>query len=646
MKPVQFTIIAFLLLSVVSCRRLDISENLPDQQTFEKVYLTFRASSGERNDTKTILESNSLISWLPKDAINLFYGELYSGKFVSTLQEEDAVSEFNGFLNVATGTSLEGGAARKFWAVYPYNSINTCDGSSVQLSIPSKQKGVPGTFANKLNPSVASSNGVDLAFYNVGSWFRFSVSNSDIASVTFKGNNNEFVAGRLKVSMDSNGKPVSQVLEGKRSITITPAEGEAFVAGEEYYIVLVPQNNMPAGYTVTYTKTDGTSADFVKNGSSVFERSHSRTKFNGDNGLTFSQVEGGESLLEDLSEMGSANSYIVSAAGSYSFNAVKGNSGIPVEGIQGVKVLWESFGTAVKPVLGDIINPNVTYSDGVIQFSTNESFHEGNALIAAYSDADCTDGNVLWSWHIWCTDQPKEQVYHNNAGTMMDRNLGATSATPGDLGAIGLFYQWGRKDPFLGPRALKSSLIAAYVYNTAKGTWPSRDGSLNAMTIEYSIANPTTFIGYNSLNQDWFYTNSTLTDNTRWESTKTQYDPCPSGWRVPDGGKTGTWAIALGSYMKTSNATFDNTNVGFQLGGSAAVSLGESESIWYPLTGKYSFSSSEYSYGSTVGYYWTCTPCDYDARAFVNYTSTSELYPANELQGYRAGAGAVRCIQE
>lgn len=31
----------------------------------------------------------------------------------------------------------------------------------------------------------------------------------------------------------------------------------------------------------------------------------------------------------------------------------------------------------------------------------------------------------------------------------MDRNLGAVSATPGDAGAIGLLYQWGRKDPFV-----------------------------------------------------------------------------------------------------------------------------------------------------------------------------------------------------
>ena len=72
------------------------------------------------------------------------------------------------------------------------------------------------------------------------------------------------------------------------------------------------------------------------------------------------------------------------------------------------------------------------YEDGYIAFKTADTFKEGNAVIAA-KDAD---GKILWSWHIWLTDQPEEHVYNNNAGTMMDRNLGATSATPGDVPAV------------------------------------------------------------------------------------------------------------------------------------------------------------------------------------------------------------------
>ena len=140
-----------------------------------------------------------------------------------------------------------------------------------------------------------------------------------------------------------------------------------------------------------------------------------------------------ESDVVDLSENGTANSYIVSAAGPYKFSTVKGNSSESVGAVASAEVLWESFGTDVTPNVGDLVK-NVSYKDGEITFQTADTYKEGNAVIAA-KDAS---GTILWSWHIWLTDEPQGQVYYNNAGTMMDRNLGATSATPGDVGALGL----------------------------------------------------------------------------------------------------------------------------------------------------------------------------------------------------------------
>ena len=147
----------------------------------------------------------------------------------------------------------------------------------------------------------------------------------------------------------------------------------------------------------------------------------------------------------DLSLAASANCYIISEAGLYKFKTVKGNSTTSVGSVASASILWETFGTDTAPEPSDLIS-GVCYKDGYIAFKTADTFKEGNAVIAA-KDAS---GNILWSWHIWLTDQPQAQVYNNDAGTMMDRNLGATSATPGDVGALGLLYQWGRKDPFLG----------------------------------------------------------------------------------------------------------------------------------------------------------------------------------------------------
>ena len=194
------------------------------------------------------------------------------------------------------------------------------------------------------------------------------------------------------------------------------------------------------------------------------------------------------SSATDLSALGSANCYIVSNGGIYKFKTVKGNSTESVGNIASASILWETFGTSTAPVPADLIKA-FCYKDGYIAFQTADTFKEGNAVIAA-KDAD---GNILWSWHIWLTDQPQGQVYYNNAGTMMDRNLGATSATPGDVGALGLLYQWGRKDPFLGSSSISSNTLAKSTI-----AWPydvSSDSSTG--TIAYATAHPTTFITYN-----------------------------------------------------------------------------------------------------------------------------------------------------
>ncbi|MBQ5715677.1 MAG: hypothetical protein IIV60_04890, partial [Alistipes sp.] len=80
----------------------------------------------------------------------------------------------------------------------------------------------------------------------------------------------------------------------------------------------------------------------------------------------------------------------------------------------------------------------------------------GNALVGAYDEA----GEIIWSWHIWLTDSDVEAI-STSVGDIMDRNLGAYSNSNGskDTEAIydsyGMYYQWGRKEPFPRPRDYK-----------------------------------------------------------------------------------------------------------------------------------------------------------------------------------------------
>ena len=334
------------------------------------------------------------------------------------------------------------------------------------------------------------------------------------------------------------------------------------------------------------------------------------------------------SAATDLSSTESANCYIVSETGLYKFKAVKGNSNESVGNVATADVLWETFGSDVTPMYGDLIS-GVCHKDGYIAFEVNKTFKEGNAVIHA-KDAE---GNIIWSWHIWMTDQPQEQVYFNDAGTMMDRNLGATSATPGDVGALGLLYQWGRKDPFLGSSSSPSFSSSPVAKSTI--AWPSAVSSDSSNgTIAYTTAHPTTFIANNDSNYDWYYTGSESTDNTRWttsDKAKSIYDPCPSGWRVPDGGHNGIWSKA-GFYT-----TYDSTNEG-------TFSISSPSKTWYPASGC-RFNDGSLRNVGNYGYYWSASPSsNFSGNAYGLNFGNGHVNPSYDYN--RARGLSVRCLQE
>lgn len=298
MRRTLLLLATILYIIALSCCTHKELETIIDDNETELVQLTVKARIGDTDNTKTAVQENGTsIYWSVGDAINLFYGNKSSGQFTSDLSEPSASADFNGTISVATGTTEIGGSAQSFWGVYPYNVANMCDGTGVVITLPSTQSGVPNTFANNLNPTVAKSSGLDLAFYNVGSWFLFSVTQENVASATLSGNNNEDLAGTIRVSMDANSRPVAEVQEGAKSITITPLEGDSFAVGEIYYMVLLPQT-LTNGYTLTLTKTDGSTADCIVGTSAEFVRSSFRRKRNADNGLYYIPV-GNISFADD-----------------------------------------------------------------------------------------------------------------------------------------------------------------------------------------------------------------------------------------------------------------------------------------------------------------------------------------------------------
>ncbi len=334
------------------------------------------------------------------------------------------------------------------------------------------------------------------------------------------------------------------------------------------------------------------------------------------------------SQYTDLSKDGTANCYPIKAVGNYKFKAVKGNSSEALSLASTADVLWETFGTEEMPNVGDIIH-SVGYQYGYVYFSTSAVFRDGNASIAVRDSA----GIILWSWHIWCSKEGWiDQVYPNGAGTMMDRNLGATSATPGSVGALGLLYQWGRKDPFIGSYTISSSDQAQ-----ATGLWNSVS---SAQSIDYAISNPTTYI---YLTHDWCSdsTSETTDGIYRWKNgKKTMYDPCPVGYRVPNGYENDFWKIAFPGSTISDVAQWDSSYRG------VTIPLnGNTNSAWYPSAGYRDYDFGKVGQSGSMGIFWTASSykesTDSYSKEFTQYYDI--VY---DFVRYRCDGCSVRCVKE
>lgn len=291
------------------------------------------------------------------------------------------------------------------------------------------------------------------------------------------------------------------------------------------------------------------------------------------------------------------------------------------------------------------------YTD-YFEFAITEGV-EGNIILGVHRYTDMArtllDDVFLWSWHMWVTDYDPDivlplltpevdasgndtrfvytvlkgevnrfsgNIWKTGAELdgqyMMDRNLGALSQTerhgPGTL-----YYQWGRKDPFMYASSMNQAPTKGVViynrYNDAL-EFPFRTlAQLQAIgsetdLVRYAVYHPDTYL----LIAEW--TNSDIDDyagikyivSGNWRdpklgSSKTPdlraksiFDPCPPGWKVP---AQGSMTFPTGTVTSTVN------NISISTLPNGAV-------IYRPVVGYSAFGgpSNNYTYSNNINY-WT-----------------------------------------
>jgi len=303
----------------------------------------------------------------------------------------------------------------------------------------------------------------------------------------------------------------------------------------------------------------------------------------------------------------------------------------------------------------------------------------GNNCVIALKD---NAGTIWWTWHLWITDYDPDNTTTKNGQThtyfgdafssvglyynkkMMDRNLGATMTGLADdyiaaqpdtytdaVKWYGLMYQWGRKDPFTNSRN-GATAVAIIIYDSSDTQITTdSDGfpkiSNNSVAINRladAAQNPMNYY-YAGLNSGW-----TTKDDNLWNaSSKTFFDPCPAGWRVPVANTTAysnPWAgFSDGNPSSTSSVSPGGIGV-FEFWTNSGGTGGrlydkDGTKAWYPAAGYRKATDGGFSSTGTYAYYWSSVTTASSGYR-LNFTGTAVTITTAS----RAVGASVRCIQQ
>ncbi len=417
----------------------------------------------------------------------------------------------------------------------------------------------------------------------------------------------------------------------------------------DLYVSTVPDGwsaeiNLSAG-TLTVTSPSETDSDIDLTGTVYVVGTHD------DETTTSATLYVGIVDFIDLDDA-RANSMIVSQTNTYyTFMPIIGEDESAVVYADSYEITWKTLGNPISSVR--------QYPNGRVGFYVSEDSNDidddddeedlinGNAVISALNE----DEEVIWSWHIWVTDQDIAAV--NIGGVeFMNTNLGSYCnyfAEEEDIrDSYGLYYQWGRKDPFISPyyydaagstgRSIydDDSYGTSITFEATNDDYDDDDGAVGELA--YSILYPLTFItGKQISSYDWLY--ATQHDGTLWSgTTKSKYDPSPKGWRVPSADEL----AALGSVATTSDPEDYSVTIGGELfiaGGLRTYIDGSIQNI-----------SGDGSYAPWAGYYWSSTSVEpgFKSVAYNFYLNTADdtVVVNKALPSYRANGMQIRPVRD
>lgn len=208
-----------------------------------------------------------------------------------------------------------------------------------------------------------------------------------------------------------------------------------------------------------------------------------------------------------------------------------------------------------------------------------------------------SSGTVMWSWHIWVWADDLTPVTITNATgvnyNILPVNLASKKTSGGSF--LNWYYQWGRSVPMLLQKSYSSTSDPEYY-----GSKQFIKSKTSALTYGEGIKNPHIFYGDSSSNSSWFDSqlfynlwdaNCTAAGASDNNVVKTIYDPCPIGFKVPNG-NTFTY--------------FSKTNVvgSFTYGWKFKRNANDTKGVFFPTSGYRRYDGTLSGSFGGDGMYW------------------------------------------
>ena len=191
--------------------------------------------------------SNGVSVWTEGDLVSVFYHSNANQKWIYNGQTGERVAELTNITEPEATKSIS-----KVVAIYPYNeSYTLSDDCKINTTITAEQNYLAESFGIGSSLMVAESESNQIKLLNVMGWLRLHLTGYGeiIKSISFKGNNNELIAGSAVIN------PIDATLifdnnSAAKDVTLNCTDGvQLGYKATTFYIALPPQT-FTEGFTV------------------------------------------------------------------------------------------------------------------------------------------------------------------------------------------------------------------------------------------------------------------------------------------------------------------------------------------------------------------------------------------------------------